>query len=118
MEKAIVDGHKAHFGAKVVRGAYMEKERKLAKLGNYPDPVDDSYEATGEMYNRVIDLLISEAETRTDSDIYVVVATHNESGAFHAVEEMRKSPKIDSNKFVFGQIYGMGEQLSMPLGKL
>ena len=38
-------------------------------------------------------------------------------GAFHAAEEMRKR-KIDSNKsqFVFGQIYGMGEQLSMPLG--
>ena len=116
-EKAIVDGRKAHFGAKIVRGAYMEKERKLSKLGGYPDPVNDSYESTGEMYNRVIDFLISETETSSDTELYVVVATHNESGAFHAVEQIRKRPKIGSNKFVFGQIYGMGEQLSMPLGK-
>ena len=40
----------AKFGAKVVRGAYMEKEKKLANLHNYPDPINDSYEATGEMY--------------------------------------------------------------------
>jgi len=39
-------------------------------------------------------------------------------GAFHAVDEMKKRG-IDSGKghFVFGQIYGMGEQLSMPLGQ-
>ena len=44
---------------------------------------------------------------------------YSADGAFHAAEEMRKR-KIDSNKcqFVFGQIYGMGEQLSMPLGKI
>ena len=60
-EKSIVDHHGVHFGAKVVRGAYLEKERKLAKLGAYPDPVNDSYEATGQMYNEVIDFLVDEA---------------------------------------------------------
>ena len=60
-EKSIVDHHGVHFGAKVVRGAYLEKERKLAKLGAYPDPVNDSYEATGQMYNEVIDFLMDEA---------------------------------------------------------
>ena len=40
----------AKFGAKVVRGAYLEKEKKLAKLNNYSDPINESYEATGEMY--------------------------------------------------------------------
>ena len=67
-EKSIVDHHGVHFGAKVVRGAYLEKERKLAKLGAYPDPVNDSYEATGQMYNEVIDFLMDEA-TKEGSSI-------------------------------------------------
>ena len=76
-EKAIVDQHKALFGAKIVRGAYMEKERKLAKLKGYLDPVNDSYDKTGEMYNRVIDFLLDEASSNSPH-LYVVVATHNE----------------------------------------
>jgi hypothetical protein len=37
------------------------------------------------MYNRVIDYLMDEATK--GKPMYVVVATHNESGAFHAVEQ-------------------------------
>jgi hypothetical protein len=48
-----VESRGSVFAAKIVRGAYMEKERKLAKLGGYPDPVNESYEATGRMYNKV-----------------------------------------------------------------
>ena len=96
-----------------MRGAYLEKERKRAKLGEYPDPVNESYEATGMMYNAVIDFLTDEASK--DRDIYIVVATHNDSGAYHAVERI-KEKNLANGKFVFGQIYGMGEQLSMPLG--
>ena len=46
----ITENCNAKFGAKVVRGAYLEKEKKLAKLNNYSDPINESYEATGEMY--------------------------------------------------------------------
>ena len=38
---------KSKFGAKIVRGAYLEKERKLAQELKYPDPVNDNYENTG-----------------------------------------------------------------------
>ena len=83
-----------------MRGAYLEKERKLAKLGEYPDPVNESYEATGMMYNAVIDFLTDEASK--DRDIYIVVATHNDSGAYHAVERI-KEKNLANGKFVFGQ---------------
>lgn len=40
------------FGAKIVRGAYLERERLLSTQGNYPDPTNPTYEATSNQYNR------------------------------------------------------------------
>ena len=98
----------AKFGAKIVRGAYMEKERKLAKSQNYPDPVNDTYEATGEMYQKVIGFLLER------SNGYTVIATHNEDAVGKIAQKLRhiQEPK---GHFVFAQIYGMGEQITMPL---
>jgi hypothetical protein len=42
------------FGAKIVRGAYLERERILSVEGNYPDPTNPSYEATSAVYDRYI----------------------------------------------------------------
>lgn len=38
------------FGVKLVRGAYMDKEQKLAKERGYPDPVQPDWEATNRRY--------------------------------------------------------------------
>ena len=105
------------FGAKIVRGAYMEKERKLAKLNGYEDPVNDNYEATGEMYNRVVDYMMDIiANDITKDTCNIVVATHNEAGALHAASKMLQNGiPPDSGRVVFGQIYGMAEQISIPL---
>uniref|UniRef100_A0A336MZD8 Proline dehydrogenase n=1 Tax=Culicoides sonorensis TaxID=179676 RepID=A0A336MZD8_CULSO len=43
-----------YFGAKLVRGAYMDQERARAKALNYPDPINDSVEATTEMYHKTL----------------------------------------------------------------
>lgn len=106
----------AKFGAKIVRGAYMEKERKLARAQAKPDPVNDNYEATGEMYGKVINFLMEKAN---QENIYVVVATHNEKSVFEAAERLKalEGRKKLKGNFVFAQIYGMGEQITMPLGE-
>jgi len=95
----------------------MEKERKLAKLNGYVDPVNDNYEATGEMYNRVVDHMMDIiASDITQDKCNIVVATHNEAGALHAASKMLQNGiPPDSGHVVFGQIYGMAEQISIPL---
>ena len=82
----------------------------MAKENGYPDPVNDTYEATGEMYQKVVSYLISRDFS------YVVVATHNEQAVEKVVEKARKVDEKDV-EIVFAQIYGMGEQITMPLGK-
>ena len=104
----------SRFGAKIVRGAYMEKERKLAAKMNYPDPVNDTYEDTGKMYDSVISHLLQKALT---DDMYLVIASHNEKSVQNAVSQLANAvDTIGYNKVVFAQIYGMGEQITMPLG--
>ena len=51
----------------------------------------------------------------TKPDIYAVVATHNEKAVADIVEMLKR--KTESSTIVFGQIYGMGEQITMPLGE-
>ena len=107
-EMEVVQSFGKCFGAKLVRGAYMDKERKLAKMKvrsleyfciyclficeccqNYEDPVNDSYEETGKMYNRVVDFMMDNiAENLSGNRINMVVATHNEAGALHAANKM------------------------------
>lgn len=77
-----------------------------------PDPVNDTYEDTGLMYDSVVDFMLR------SNDAYLVIATHNESSARRAADAVREIGIGNiSNRVVFGQIYGMAEQITMPLGK-
>ena len=83
-ELAVVEGFGRSFGAKIVRGAYMEKERKLARERGYEDPVNETYEKTGEMYNAVISMMLEHIARVGEQNCNMVCATHNEAGATHA----------------------------------
>lgn len=105
------------FGAKIVRGAYMEKERMLAAKKGYPDPICDTYEDTGRMYDSVAELMV-EKVVQMGKRCNVVLGTHNEVSTLRAAARIRTSG-LDpgSGEVVFGQIYGMADQISVPLAQ-
>ncbi|XP_073438812.1 proline dehydrogenase 1, mitochondrial isoform X2 [Dendrobates tinctorius] len=65
-----------HFGAKLVRGAYMQQERSRAAEVGYEDPINPTYEKTNEMYHRCLDYVLEEIRHHRKAN--VMVASHNE----------------------------------------
>lgn len=98
-------------GAKLVRGAYMEKERARAKLLQYPDPIQDTKEITDADYNRALIFCLDHLD-----DIAFCAGTHNEKSSLLLVHEMEKR-KIDrnDNHIWFSQLLGMSDNISYNL---
>uniref|UniRef100_A0A3Q3WCC2 Proline dehydrogenase n=1 Tax=Mola mola TaxID=94237 RepID=A0A3Q3WCC2_MOLML len=105
-----------YFGAKLVRGAYMYQERDRAKEVGYEDPINPDYEATNRMYHKCLEYVLEEIEHNRTANI--MVATHNEDTVKCTLEKMNEmglSPT--ENKVYFGQLLGMCDQISFPLGQ-
>ncbi|XP_042365474.1 proline dehydrogenase 1, mitochondrial-like [Plectropomus leopardus] len=105
-----------YFGAKLVRGAYMYQERDRAKEIGYEDPINPDYEATNRMYHKCLEYVLEEIEHSRKANI--MVATHNEDTVKFTLEKMNEmglSPT--ENKVYFGQLLGMCDQISFPLGQ-
>ncbi|MFD0766840.1 proline dehydrogenase family protein [Mucilaginibacter lutimaris] len=98
-------------GAKIVRGAYMEKERKRAEEKGYPSPIQPDKAATDRDYN---DALIYCADNITN--IAIVAGTHNEESC-RLLADLLNEKKIDhKNQHVFfSQLLGMSDNLSFNL---
>ncbi|XP_062290581.1 proline dehydrogenase 1, mitochondrial [Scomber scombrus] len=105
-----------YFGAKLVRGAYMYQERARAEEIGYEDPINPDYEATNRMYHKCLEYVLEEIEYNRKANI--MVATHNEDTVkftLQKMNEMALSPT--ENKVYFGQLLGMCDQISFPLGQ-
>lgn len=98
---------------KLVRGAYMEKERERAEEKNYPSPIHATKEATDRDYDAAVDYCLENVET-----IAVVAGTHNERSVQLLAQKMEeKGLKHDHPHVFFSQLYGMGDNLSYVLAK-
>ncbi|XP_053558044.1 proline dehydrogenase 1, mitochondrial [Bombina bombina] len=105
-----------HFGAKLVRGAYMQQERSRAKEVGYEDPINPTYEKTNEMYHRCLDYVLE--EIRNNHKANVMVASHNEDTVKSTLKRMNELGIYpDAKKVYFGQLLGMCDQISFPLGQ-
>ena len=98
-------------GVKLVRGAYMEKERKRAKKYNYISPICEKKEQTDEVFNNSLRFIIENI-----NDFGLFVGSHNEKSNILATELLRKY-KIDSKdqRIWFSQLYGMSDNISFTL---
>ncbi|XP_060104986.1 proline dehydrogenase 1, mitochondrial [Heteronotia binoei] len=105
-----------HFGAKLVRGAYMDQERSRAAELGYEDPINPNYQKTSEMYHRCLDYILEEIKHHRKAN--VMVASHNEDTVkftIHRMAELGIHPS--ENKISFGQLLGMCDQITFPLGQ-
>ncbi|XP_076020018.1 proline dehydrogenase 1, mitochondrial [Genypterus blacodes] len=105
-----------YFGAKLVRGAYMYQERARAEEVGYEDPINPTYEATNVMYHKCLEYLLEEINHSRKAN--VMVATHNEDTVKFTLEQMNEMDLSPTeNKVYFGQLLGMCDQISFPLGQ-
>jgi len=98
-------------GAKCVRGAYMEKERKRAVEKNYPSPIQPDKEACDRDYNAAIEFCILNIE-----QIGLIVASHNEFSNLYATQLMQKKGlPLNHPHIHFSQLYGMSDNITFNL---
>ncbi len=100
-------------GAKLVRGAYMEKERQRAREMGYPDPINPTKEASDKMYNDGLRFAIDHVD-----EISFVAGSHNEQSS-QLLAQLMDEKGLDRNdrRIWFSQLYGMSDNLSFNLAE-
>ena len=97
-----------YLGAKLVRGAYMEKERRRAEEKGYTDPIQPDKLSTDKDFNLAMEFCVEKRDR-----IALCAGTHNELSCYSLVVLM-DSYHIEKNdpNFYFAQLYGMSDNMS------
>ena len=91
------------YGLKMVRGAYLVEERRLAREKGYSDLTNPTVEATTDMYHRVMD--ISLREVKRDK-MRLMIGTHNLDSVRRAIKQMQLLGISKRDGVIFGQSLG------------
>jgi proline dehydrogenase len=98
-------------GYKLVRGAYMEKERERAALNGYPSPIQPDKAACDKDYNEAIKLCIENIDM-----VAVCAGTHNEESSALLAKLMEEKGIANSDERIwFSQLLGMSDHISFNL---
>ncbi|CCW67914.1 unnamed protein product [Phytomonas sp. Hart1] len=104
------------WGGKVVRGAYMLQEVVTAKEYGYTSPIWPTYEQTNKCYfntsNRIMDNLLANPGTNYEA----LFGTHNRESLELITNMVLKNPTLGKH-VSFGQLFGMRDNLTIPLAK-
>lgn len=104
---------KFYVGMKIVRGAYMEKERARAMEMGYADPIQPNKAATDADYNLAMEFCIDHLDR-----IALCAGTHNEESNIYLTELMKaKGIEHDHPRVHFSQLLGMSDHISFNLAK-
>jgi proline dehydrogenase len=108
-QKALQAGVK--YGVKLVRGAYMEKERARAQALGYPSPIQPDKPSTDKDYDAALDFLVSNKAVFS-----ICAGTHNESSSMYLASLLQEAQiPADSKQFYFAQLLGMSDHISYNL---
>ncbi len=100
-------------GVKLVRGAYMEKERERAIEKGYESPIHEDKTSTDEDYNEAIGYCLKHLD-----EVAFVAGTHNEHSSQLLASRMHSLGIAKNHPYIyFSQLYGMGDNLSYILAK-
>jgi proline dehydrogenase len=108
-------GEKENFfvGLKLVRGAYMEKERKRAAEKGYPDPIQPDKASSDRDFNLALQFCIDHVEK-----IAICLGTHNEESSLKLATGLKqKEIPLDHPHIYFAQLLGMSDHISYNLSK-
>lgn len=109
-DRALAEGFL--LGAKLVRGAYMEKERGRALELGYPSPIQPNKEATDHDFDAAVDYCVRHYET-----IASCCASHNvESNRKQAILIDHLGYDRQHSHFNFCQLYGMSDYITFNIG--
>jgi proline dehydrogenase len=99
------------YGVKLVRGAYMEKERLRALKEGYPSPIQLDKLATDNDFNEALDYIVE-----NNHRFALCAGTHNEESSIRLTKLMEQF-NIDpsNNRFYFAQLLGMSDHISFNL---
>ena len=98
-------------GVKLVRGAYMEKERNRALLKGYPSPICETKQQTDESFHQALKIALDHIDL-----VEIFCGSHNEQSIMLLANEMTKrNLKPDDRRIWFSQLYGMSDHITFNL---
>jgi proline dehydrogenase len=101
-------------GAKLVRGAYMEKERARAKTKGYPDPIQETKAKTDADYNAALHFCLNHI-----NNMGFCAGTHNEESSLLLAKAIQQKGLQSNHPHIwFSQLYGMSDHISFNLAHL
>ena len=100
-------------GAKLVRGAYMEKERKRAVEKNYPSPIQPDKESTDRDYDAAVEFCIDNIDK-----LFLIVASHNENSNLYTTRLLQeRNLPLNHSHVHFSQLLGMSDNITFNLAR-
>jgi proline dehydrogenase len=95
-------------GAKLVRGAYMEKERARAEAMGYPSPIQTDKSATDADFDASVVFCLDHLD-----QIGLILASHNESSNLKCAQMMQDKGVANKHPHIhFSQLYGMSDHIT------
>ncbi len=113
VKRSIAEAKTGNFylGLKLVRGAYMEKERKRAQELNYASPIQPDKDSSDRDYDAAVTVCMDNIER-----VSICIASHNDASNLLGVELAMKKGIAPSHPHLnFSQLYGMSDNITFNL---